>query len=101
MRTIQILHLSDIQYGRHHVDRDDCRTPLYADDDYTPQLEKMIADLEILGNKTVRPDFIVVTGDIAEWSIEEEYIQAERFIGGLADYLGIDRRYVVMVRGDR
>jgi formylglycine-generating enzyme required for sulfatase activity/3',5'-cyclic AMP phosphodiesterase CpdA len=99
-RRIQILHLSDIQYGRHHVDRDGGRKPLYADADYTPQLEKLTADLDIIKNQGVRPELIVVTGDIAEWSRKKEYLAAEKFIGGIAGHLGIDRRFVVMVPGN-
>jgi formylglycine-generating enzyme required for sulfatase activity/3',5'-cyclic AMP phosphodiesterase CpdA len=95
-----ILHLSDIQYGRHHVDGKNTREPLYRDSDYSPQLDKLIADLKILEGKGVRPDCIVVTGDIAEWSKKKEYEEAERFLGGIADYLGIDRRFVVMVPGN-
>ncbi|MCP4344940.1 MAG: metallophosphoesterase [Desulfobacterales bacterium] len=97
--SITILHLSDIQYGRHHVDKKS-RPPLYPDNNYTPQLEKIIADLEILKNEKVIPNFIVITGDIAEWSIREEYKLAEQFIGGIADYLNLDRRFVLMMPGN-
>ena len=97
---IRILHLSDIQYGRHHVDKDG-RPPLYPDANYSPQLEKLIEDLEILKTgQNIVPNFIVVTGDIAEWSRPDEYDAAREFFGGLADHLNIDRRYVVMVPGN-
>ena len=96
---IQILHLSDIQYGRHHVDKEK-RPRLYDGDDYSPQLDKLIADLDILAKHGVKPNFIAVTGDIAEWSLEEEYAEAERFLSSLAAHLGIDRRRVVMVPGN-
>ncbi len=97
--SINILHLSDIQYGRHHVDKDDKRQRLYPDGNYTPQLLKMKDSLDILASD-VRPNFIVVTGDIAEWSLRSEYQLAEEFIGGIADHLHIDRRYVMMVPGN-
>jgi len=97
---IQILHLSDIQYGRHHVDKDS-RKPLYPDKNYSQQLDKLIDDLKILkDSRNIVPNFIVVTGDIAEWSRRDEYKAAGEFLGGLADYLKIDRRYVVMVPGN-
>ncbi|MCP4112231.1 MAG: SUMF1/EgtB/PvdO family nonheme iron enzyme [Desulfobacteraceae bacterium] len=97
---LTILHLSDIQYGRHHVDKDGYRMPLYPDGNYTPQLEKMKADLDILKKEGIKPNFIVVTGDIAEWSLRNEYALAGKFIGGIADYLGMDRRFAVMVPGN-
>jgi predicted phosphodiesterase len=98
--SIRILHLSDIQYGRHHVDREG-RPPLYPDADYTPQLDKLIDDLEIIKEKAaVVPNFIVVTGDIAEWSRQDEYVAAENFLGGLVKYLQIDRRRVILVPGN-
>ena len=95
-----LLHLSDIQYGRHHVDKDSCRQPLYLENEYSLQLEKMKADLGILAEAGIVPNFIVVTGDIAEWSLKKEYELAEYFLGGLADYLKLDRRYVIMIPGN-
>ena len=99
-KPITILHLSDIQYGRHHVDKPGYRKPIYPDADYSPQLEKMKTDLDILKQKEVRPNFFVVTGDIAEWGLRAEYEQASKFLTGLADWLGIGRRHVVMVPGN-
>ena len=97
---LRILHLSDIQYGRHHVDKD-ARAPLYPDDNYSRQLGRLIDDLDILKDKVkVVPNFIAVTGDVAEWSKREEYEAAGDFLGGLADYLKIDRRYVILVPGN-
>ena len=98
---INILHLSDIQYGRHHVDRGKKRKPIYKKWDYDDQLEKIKESLDNLAKKHgVRPNFIAVTGDIAEESKPEEYELAESFIGGIANHLEIDRRYVVMVPGN-
>ncbi|MCP4113628.1 MAG: SUMF1/EgtB/PvdO family nonheme iron enzyme [Desulfobacteraceae bacterium] len=99
-KHLTILHLSDIQYGRHHVDKDGYRLPLYPDANYTSQLEKMKADLDILEKEGIKPNFIAVTGDIAEWSLRNEYALAGKFIGGIADYLGMDRRFAVMVPGN-
>ncbi|MCP4106309.1 MAG: SUMF1/EgtB/PvdO family nonheme iron enzyme [Desulfobacteraceae bacterium] len=97
---VTILHLSDIQYGRHHVDKEGSRSPLYPEADYTPQLEKMKADLDILKQGDIIPNFIAVTGDIAEWSLRSEYALAARFLGGIAEHLDLDRRFVVMVPGN-
>lgn len=97
--SINILHLSDIQYGRHHVDQNSKRPSIYREGSYASQLEKMKHDLDILASE-VRPNFIVITGDIAEWSQRDEYKLAEDFIVGIANHLKIDRRYVVMVPGN-
>ena len=98
--NLTILHLSDIQYGRHHVDKDTKREPLYPDSNYNAQLKKMIVDLDILAKNNVKPNFIVISGDIAETSILQEYKLAENFIRGIASHLKIDRRYVIMVPGN-
>lgn len=97
--SINILHLSDIQYGRHHVDRNMKRRPLYSENEYVSQLPKILADLDTFPDE-VRPNYIVVTGDIAEWSLKSEYELAEQFLGGIARHLGIGRRYVAMVPGN-
>ncbi len=98
--SVTMLHLSDIQYGRHHADKDTYRPPLYPDVNYTPQLEKMKADLDILKKEDIIPNYIAVTGDIAERSLRSEYALAGQFIGGIAEHLDIDRRFVVMVPGN-
>jgi len=95
-----ILHLSDIQYGRHHVDKDNNREPLYPEKNYSLQLEKILDDLDILKNQDVKPGFIVVTGDIAELSRREEYQLADKFLSGISGHLKIDRRCVIMVPGN-
>lgn len=98
---MNILHLSDIHYGKNHVANERKQRSTYKGDSYDKELEEIKEGLEYLEKKfNVRPNFIVVTGDIAETSTPDEYILAERFLGGIADYLKIDRRYVVMVPGN-
>ncbi|TWH45942.1 metallophosphoesterase [Sporomusa sp. KB1] len=97
---ITILHLSDLQFGRHHVNKVGQRQPLYADENYNSELQKLIDDLNILAEDGIVPNFIVITGDIAEWSLQEEYKQAEEFIVGICRHLNLDRRYIVMVPGN-
>jgi predicted phosphodiesterase len=50
-----------------------------------------------LKNENIKPNFIVITGDIAEWSLREEYVLAEDFLDSLTKHLNIDRGYVIMV----
>ncbi len=95
---ITILHLSDIQYGPHHVDKDKGN---HDETDYSSQLDKLKSDLKILDEKKkIKPNFIVITGDIAETSDQDEYKLAEEFIGGIAEHLKIDRRFVAMIPGN-
>lgn len=98
---INILHLSDIHYGKNHVANDRKQISTYGGASYNDELEEIKESLKELENKfNVRPNFIVVTGDIAETSSPDEYLLAEEFIGGIADFLDIDRRYVVMIPGN-
>lgn len=65
-----ILHLSDIQFGRHH------RYPK-GNDSYQTLFAKLVKDLEFLKEKhNVQPNAVVVTGDVAEWSVPQEYALA-------------------------
>ncbi|MCP4107311.1 MAG: hypothetical protein GY749_17505 [Desulfobacteraceae bacterium] len=97
---ISILHLSDIQYGCHHTDKDIKRKPIYPDTDHSEQLRKIKADLDTLKADNINPNFIVMTGDIAERSLPNEYELAEDFLGGIADHLNLDRRYVIIIPGN-
>ncbi len=59
--NITILHLSDIQYGRHHVDRTPSRSSLYPDENYSVQTIKIIDDLKILENENIKLGFRLLT----------------------------------------
>lgn len=94
-----ILHLSDIQFGRHHVDKGK-RPPLYKGEQvYDDQLAKLKADLTRLGFVD-RLHLIVVSGDLAEWGTEAEFQQVEAFLDGLAQYCKLSRNRVVMTPGN-
>ena len=94
MSTLTILHLSDLQFGRNHryPDGEGSFNSLYA---------KLAEDLDELAEKRrLRPTAIVVTGDVAEWSMPAEYAAAERFLDRLATQLEIARHRVVIVPGN-
>jgi hypothetical protein len=94
-----ILHLSDIQFGRHHVDKEK-RPPLYdGEQAYDDQLAKLKADLDRLGFAD-RLHLIVVSGDLAEWGEEAEFQQVEVFLGGLVENCKLPRSRVVMTPGN-
>jgi hypothetical protein len=63
--------------------------------------EKLAEDLDLLAQQYQRrPNAVVVTGDVAEWSTPEEYAAAERFLERLAVKTKIDRQHVVVVPGN-
>jgi len=89
-----ILHLSDIQFGRHH------RYPK-GDDSYQTLFAKLVEDLEYLREKhNAQPNAVVVTGDVAEWSVPQEYALARSFFEKLAAKLKLPRERIVVVPGN-
>ncbi len=100
-REITIMHLSDIQFGRHHTN-DGNRMPLYKDDkSYSDELVKIQLDIKRVKEAYgISPDLIAVTGDIAEWSIEPEYIAATTFLSGIAKECDLPHRRVQLIPGN-
>lgn len=100
-KKVTLLHLSDLQFGRHHTNLGD-REPLYKDErSYGDELAKLQADVSrVKIAYDISPDFIVITGDIAEWSLKSEYQKANKFLLGIADICKIPRRRVLMVPGN-
>jgi predicted phosphodiesterase len=95
-----ILHLSDIQFGRHHVDKEK-RPPLYdGEQAYDDQLAKLKADLKRLEEWVDKPHLIVVSGDLAEWGEETEFQKVEAFLDGLVQHCKLLRSRVVMTPGN-
>lgn len=76
---ITILHLSDLQFGRHH------RFGRFGLTDPDVQADKLVArltrDLEDL-RKThnLHPDLVIVTGDLAEWARPKELDDLAAFL---------------------
>jgi len=99
-QSITILHLSDLQFGRHHVDETKGRTPLYADNGYDIELEKLIYDVKKLESEIGLPKYIVVSGDIAETSSKNEYDNAKIFFEGLIAALNVPKKNLIIVPGN-
>jgi len=96
---LTLLHLSDTQFGRHH------RFGSPASDDpnesFDSLLSRLIDDLKILQQKhDLNPQVVLLTGDLAEWGMEDEYLDVLSLAEGLADHLAIPRRQVVMIPGN-
>ncbi len=96
-----ILHLSDLHFGRHHT-RDLNRQPLYADESsYEDEIAKLKADITRVNNAyRISPDYIVVTGDIAEFSKEKEYQFAKIYLDEIRSACGLSSGKVLMVPGN-
>jgi WD40 repeat protein/3',5'-cyclic AMP phosphodiesterase CpdA len=98
--SITLLHLSDLQFGRHHRFGN-----LGAGDPDAPfdtLLARLEEDLELLRRKEphLQPEAIVVSGDLVEWGLRSELSDAHEFLRRLAAALEIPHRNVVMVPGN-
>lgn len=90
---LTILHLSDLQIGRHH--RFDSATGLGS------LLDRIGQDLDKLRESdAIRPDLVLLTGDLSEWGMDGELDQVRRFAEGLRDFLHLPTRRVVMLPGN-
>ena len=96
---ITILHLSDIQFGqKHQFGRLALGDPDAA---FDTLLERLTQDLDQLRDEHgLKPDLLVVSGDLAEWGRKSEFEDALKFLAHLAEHLGLARRRVVVVPGN-
>lgn len=107
-----ILHLSDIQFGAHHrfhgckIREQDAAfsNPRYGSNKAFETLASKIEDdLKVLfEQKQLRPNILVISGDLAEWSIEDEYKSVEAFIRSLlqSKFMDIEMARVILVPGN-
>jgi 3',5'-cyclic AMP phosphodiesterase CpdA len=97
---ITILHLSDLQFGKYHRfgrlgNTQDPNEP------YKSLLVRLTDDLETLKNEPgIRPDLVVITGDIAEWGRPNEFDDALLFLKELSQHLQISLQQVLVVPGN-
>src|SRR5258708_2569679 len=87
MEKLTILHLSDLQFGRHHrFASHDVEGTTGPTDRFFDTLK---ADLDHLAiEEAVRFDLVIVTGDLAEQGLPSEFKQAEQFLRALMEYCG-------------
>jgi 3',5'-cyclic AMP phosphodiesterase CpdA len=96
---LTILHVSDTQFGKHHLFGGNGLTP--ADRTEDTLFRRLHRDLEHLaGEHGLRPDLLVVTGDLAEWGLRSEFSQVSEFLGALSEAAEIPRRHVAIVPGN-
>ena len=89
--AVTILHLSDVQFSKHHRFAD-------ADGGFDTLLRRLCDDLDLLKrNHGLAPDLVALTGDLAEWGMKREFDQVAVFGEGLLQHLQLepDRRLVI------
>jgi 3',5'-cyclic AMP phosphodiesterase CpdA len=110
-----ILHLSDIQFGAHHrfvgcsppsLDSDASifTNQRYGNNEgFATLANKINDDLKVLfEEKHLRPNVLVISGDLAEWSFEEEYNHVQSLICSLmqSKYTDLSQQRVILVPGN-
>jgi 3',5'-cyclic AMP phosphodiesterase CpdA len=91
--VVTLLHLSDLHFGRHHR--------FASDDGPNSLLERLRVDLDGLREKEgLRPDLVVVSGDLAELGKKAEFEQAMRFLQRLVQTIELPTSRVVIVPGN-
>ncbi len=101
LSPLTVLHLSDIQFGKNHRFAGAAVTA--GDDAYDTLLARLIEDLKSLKDEAgapLRPDLVLLTGDLAEWGRKSELDDALRFVRGLAEFLGLGPNRVVLIPGN-
>ncbi len=83
--AVTLLHLSDIQFGRNH--RFGNLQAGDPDAKFDKLFTRLTDDLSILSAESVRPDVLIVSGDLAETGTTSELDDAEKFLCELTDHL--------------
>ncbi len=98
---IDILHLSDIQFGINHrfgVEFEPTELSMENPDNL---LTRLIDDLQMLKREyTLKPDMVIITGDHTEWGMKDEFDQVLEFLEGLTGHLKLTRDRVAIVPGN-
>jgi 3',5'-cyclic AMP phosphodiesterase CpdA len=72
-----------------------------ADRAYDTLFRRLHDDLDVLAaDLGLRPDLIVVTGDLAEWGLPSELDQVVQFLTALTEAVELPRRHVAIVPGN-
>lgn len=98
-RSITLLHLSDLQFGHNH--RFGNLAAGDPDAEFDSLLRRLEDDLQRLRDgEGLKPDFVVVSGDLAEWGMRKEFKDAFEFLECLVEGLELPRQRVAVVPGN-
>jgi WD40 repeat protein/3',5'-cyclic AMP phosphodiesterase CpdA len=92
--AITILHVSDMQFGKHHR---------FADEGggFNTLLRRLCDDLDLLKRENgLVPDLVALTGDLAEWGMKSEFEQVAQFAEGLLRHLALEPDRLLIVPGN-
>jgi 3',5'-cyclic AMP phosphodiesterase CpdA len=92
--AVTILHLSDVQFGKHHR---------FADEGggFNTLLQRLCDDLDLLKRENgLAPDLVALTGDLAEWGTKREFAQAAELGKGLLRHLQLEPDRLLVVPGN-
>ncbi|HWO22877.1 MAG TPA: pentapeptide repeat-containing protein [Kofleriaceae bacterium] len=92
--AVTILHVSDMQFGKHHR---------FADEGggFDTLLRRLCDDLDLLRDQNgLKPDLIALTGDLAEWGMKREFEQVAAFAEGLLAHLKLAPDRLLVVPGN-
>lgn len=96
---ITLLHVSDTQFGRNHRFGRLALPP--PDDTFDTLLARLEEDLQSLKtDHGLRPDLVILSGDLAEWGRKTEFDDLLQFVEGLTTLLKLSRDKVVMIPGN-
>jgi 3',5'-cyclic AMP phosphodiesterase CpdA len=97
-RSITILHISDMQFGKYHRFVEKNGGPPNPRDTLATRL---IDDLDHLRKENgLYPDLIICTGDLAEWGMAKEFTEAFAFLGKLCDHCALQRSRCIVIPGN-
>jgi 3',5'-cyclic AMP phosphodiesterase CpdA len=92
--AVTILHVSDVQFGKHHRFTD-------PDGGFDTLLRRLCDDLDLLKRENgLAPDLVALTGDLAEWAMEDELAQVAAFGEGLLTHLGLAPDRLLVIPGN-
>jgi 3',5'-cyclic AMP phosphodiesterase CpdA len=98
-RSITLLHLSDLQFGREHVFGGQALLP--EDGRFDTLLARLSDDLVALHrDEGLTPDVVVMTGDLAEWALPAELEDVRCFVEGLRALLDLPPERFVLLPGN-
>ena len=88
--SLTVLHLSDLWFFDHRAEPDS--THLYT---------RLLDDVaELSAGQGLRPDLVVVAGDLAQSGRPREFARAFEFLAGISEATGVPRKHFAIVPGN-